>query len=73
MRDPFDAFRKQLILSDLGELRTRQKMEFYPKVAAHAYHDEMRKLSSAYMAPLSEHLAIRARIKRCVKSVSEDE
>jgi len=68
--DAFDRFRQQLIQSDLGDLRTRQKTEFFAKVSGHSYQDEMRKLSSAVLRPASERLARSARMRRYSQRVN---
>lgn len=44
--DAYEAFKKQLVENKLGELRTREKKEFFAKVKEAAYKDEMSKLSS---------------------------
>jgi hypothetical protein len=44
--DAFETFKKHIMENKLGELRTREKKEFFAKVANAAYADEMQKLSS---------------------------
>jgi NADH:ubiquinone oxidoreductase subunit F (NADH-binding) len=44
--DAYEAFKKQLLENKLAELKTREKKEFFAKVANAAYEDEMQKLSS---------------------------
>ena len=44
--DAYESFKKQILQNKLGELRTREKKEFFAKVANAAYEDEMQKLSS---------------------------
>jgi hypothetical protein len=44
--DAFESFKRHIMENKLGELRTREKKEFFAKVANAAYADEMQKLSS---------------------------
>jgi hypothetical protein len=53
----FDRLKQSLIEDDLGEIRTKQKMEFFPKVAAHAFWDERQKLQKERLATVGQHLA----------------
>ena len=62
MSSMFDRFKDQLISSDLGDLRTRQKYEWMAKVSAHSYHAEKQKLASERWAPTAERLVKKARL-----------
>ena len=70
--DSYESFKAQILKNKLGELRTREKTEFYAKVKEAAYRDEMTKLSSESMKPVVNQLVKRAMFHRAIETVSLD-
>ena len=69
----YESFRAQILRHGLGELRTREKKEFFAKVAKYAYEDEKKKLASLQMRPITEALVKTAMLRRVNELLSSDE
>ena len=71
--DAYESFKAQILKNKLGELRTREKSEFYVKVKEAAYKDEMRKLSSESMREIVPFLVKSAQLRKAISVLSKDE
>jgi len=69
VKDVFAQFQRQLLSSEFGELRNRQKAEWMAKVSAYAYHDERKQISSQIWKPTAERLLKKARLVAAGKRV----
>ena len=68
----YESFREQILKNKMGELRTREKTEFYLKVKEAAYRDETKRLSSESMKPVVAKLVKTAMLHRALETVSSD-
>lgn len=71
--DAYESFRAQLLRHGLGELRGREKKEFFVDIAKQAYEDEREKLASLVMEPVSRALVKTAMLRRANDLLSLDE
>lgn len=70
--DFYESFKSQILKNKMGELRTREKTEFFAKVAQASYKDEMKKISSESMEGVVPRLVKRAMFNKAVEMVSKD-
>jgi hypothetical protein len=71
--DAYESFKAQILKNKLGELRTREKIEFYAKVKEAAYRDEMRKISSESMKEIVPQLVKSSMLRKAISVLSKDE
>jgi len=70
--DAYESFKAQILKNKLGELRTREKTEFYAKVKEAAYRDEINRLSSESMKGIVPRLVKTAMLHKAIEVVSKD-